>query len=200
VGRKTLLIIILVAIAGLLAANVFLNKSKNLSISQSQQPQSVPQTEIPPVEASQLISVDSPDGTQTISMKTSKNSGMTTYSFTIGGKEVFTDTVDPSISFLIPENTFSPDNKYVFLKETGNAGSSFFALTASGDSSTQNDQTANITSLFAAKYPNLKIEDATGWGGIDLIVFNTLNADGSRGPSFWFEMPSHAIIQLANRF
>jgi hypothetical protein len=200
VGRKTLLIIILIAIAGLLAANIFLNKPKNLSISQSQQPQPVQQAEIPPVEASQLTSVDSPDGTQTILMKTSKNNGMTTYSFTIGGKEIFTDTVDPSISFSIPGNTFSPDNKYVFLKETGPTGSSFFALTASGDSSTQNDQTANITSLFAAKYPNLKIEDATGWGGINLIVFNTLNADGSRGPSFWFEMPSHAIIQLANRF
>jgi hypothetical protein len=200
VGRKTLLIIILVAIAGFLAANVFLNKSGNPSVSQSQQPMPSPQAEIPPVEASQLTSVDSPDGTQTISMKTSKESGMTTYSFTNGGKEIFTDTVDPSISFSIPENTFSPDNKYVFLKETGGGGSSFFALTASGDSSTQNNQTANITSLFAAKYPNLKIQDTTGWGGINLIVFNTLNTDGSRGPSFWFEMPSHAIIQLANRF
>jgi hypothetical protein len=200
VGRKTLLIIILVAIAGLLAANVFLNKSKSPSVSQSQQPEPPPQAEIPPVEASQLTSVNSPDGTETISMKTSKQSGMTKYSFTAGGKEIFTDTVDPSISFSIPENTFSPDNKYVFLKETGNVGSSFFALTANGDSSTQNDQTANITSLFAIKYPNLKIQDATGWGGINLIVFNTLNSDGSRGSSFWFEMPSHAIIQLANRF
>jgi hypothetical protein len=200
VGRKALLLIILVVIAGLLAANVFLNRSRNLGVSQSQQPQPVPQAEIPPVEASQLTSVNSPDGTQTLSMKTSKKNGMMTYSFTIGGREIFADTVDPSISFSIPGNTFSPDNKYVFLKETGNAGSSFFALTGSADSSTQNDQTANITSLFAAKFPNLKIEDATGWGGINLIVFNTLNSDGSRGPSFWFEMPSHAIIQLANHF
>lgn len=183
-----------------MAANILLNKSKNPSVSQSPGTQPVPQAEIPPVEASQLTQVDSPDGTETLLMKTSKISGMTTYSFTIGGKEIFADTVDPSISFSIQGNTFSPDNKYVFLKETRSTGSSYFALMVNGDPSTQNDQTANITSLFAAKYTNLKIEDVTGWGGINLIVFNTLNSDGSRGPSFWFEMPDHAIIQLANRF
>lgn len=193
VGRKFLLIIILVAIGALVVVDISLNKVKNTSVP-------TPQNEIPPVDASQLTSVDAPDGKLALSMKTSKKSGETTYSFSVGGREIYAKTVDSSISFSIPLNTFSPDDKYVFLKETGNTGSSFFVLTVAEDSSNQDEQTANITNLFVAKYPNLKIQDATGWGGVDLVVFNTLNSDGSRGPSFWFEMPSHAIIQLSTRF
>jgi hypothetical protein len=133
-------------------------------------------------------------------MKTMKKGEETTYSFSTNEKEIFSAMVGSSTYFSIPSNTWSPDNKYVFLKETTPAGFSFFALSATGDPSTQNEQTANITDLFAAKYPSLKINDATGWGGMNLIVFNTLNTGGSVGPSFWFEMPDHAIIQLANRF
>jgi hypothetical protein len=192
VSKKVLLIFLIIVIAALIVANIYLKTKSTVTPS--------PQSEIPPAEASQLKSVDSPDGTQTLSMKTSKTGTETTYSFSVAGKEIFTKTVDPSISFSIPLNAFSPDNKYVLLKETGPAGESFFVLTASGDPSTQNEQTANITYLFAGKYPNLTIEDATGWGGIDLVVFNTVKGGGSVGPSFWFEMPSHTIIQLSTRF
>ena len=194
VGRKIILIASLVAIAGLIILNLSLGKSKAVVTNQT------PPVAIPPAVAASTNSVDSPDGGKTLVMKEVKSGGNTTYSFWVGSQEIFSKMVDKSISFSLPANSWSPDNKYVFLKETGNAGSVFFVLSAGSDASVQTDQTANITNLFAVKHPDLRIQEATGWGGINLVVFNTLKSDGSRGPSFWFEMPSHAIIQLSNLF
>lgn len=132
--------------------------------------------------------------------KITKNKNGVTYSFSISGKEIFAKTVDPSTVISIPYNTWSPNNKYFFLKETGPGGTSFFVLSASEDSSSQNEKTANITDLFTQKYPDLKIGDVTGWGGINLVVVNSLRNNESKGPSFWFEMPSHSFIQLSTHF
>lgn len=192
-GRKILLPIFLVAISGLIVFNIFLPKPQSFTVT------TVPAA-IPPAFAASISSVDSPDGTKTLVMKTVRGGAGNTYSFWVGNKEIFSKFVDYSITFSIPANTWSPDNRYVLLKETGNAGSVFFVLSGSVDASAQNDQTASITNVFATKHPDLKIQDATGWGGVNLVVFNTLKADGSRGPSFWFEMPSHAIIQLSSLF
>jgi hypothetical protein len=191
VGRKIFLIFALVVIAVLVGANVYINR-KGLTVSQtSLAPQT--KTVIPPVEASDIKSVDSPDGKKTLSMRITKNQSGVTYAFSVSGKEIFAKTVDPTVSFSIPLNSWSPDNKYVFLKETAATGVKFFVLSASDDSSSQNDQTANITDLFAKKYPDLKIKDVTGWGGINLVIVNS-------DSSFWFEMPTHSFIQLSTHF
>jgi len=193
VGRKALLVLALVVIVALLVFNIYLGKTKSPS-------SPISQTVIPPAEASQATSVDSPDGKLTLLMKTVKRRSEVSYSFSVSGGEIFAKTVSPVVSFSIPLNTWSPNGKYVFLKESGSTGVSFFALSASVSSSDQNDRTANITDLFVRKYPDLKITDATGWGGVALIVFNTTKSDGSLGPSFWFEMPSHSFIQLSTHF
>lgn len=191
--KKLFVITALVAIAALVVFNIFGVKPKT---SQS----SNVQTEIPPALAASENSVPSPDGSKTLVMKVAKGFRESTYSFFTSGTEIFNKTVANSVSFSIPANTWSPDNKYVFIKETGDIGSVFFVLSASLDSSTQDDKTANITDTFAKKYPDLTIQDATGWGGVSLVVFNSQKADGTNGPSFWYEMPSHAVIQLANHF
>lgn len=203
VGRKIFLTFVLFTIIVLIGLDVYLGRSKQASLNPSQKnSQTFQQTKviIPPVEASEITSMDSPDGKLTLSMKTTKGGSGVTYSFIISGKEIFGKTVDPSIAFSIPHNTWSPNNKYVFLKETGIAGANFFVLSVSEGSSSQDEQTANITDLFTQKYPDLKIGDVTGWGGINLVIVNSIKNDGSRGPSFWFEMPAHSFIQLSTRF
>jgi hypothetical protein len=122
------------------------------------------------------------------------------YSFSVSGKEIFVKTVNPSTIISIPYNTWDPNGKYIFLKENNTTGTSFFVLSTSTSSLDQNDQTANITDLFTEKYPDLKIGDVTGWGGVNLVVINSIKGDGGRGPSFWFEMPTHSFIQLSMRF
>lgn len=206
--RKGFLIFSLIAIATLIGVNIYLSKVKTSQpTSQPSGPESptgqrlIDQSSvIPPVEASQVTSMDSPDGKLTLMMKTVKNQNEIIYSFTVSGKEIFTKTTDLSTVISIPGNSWSPNNKYVFLKESGSSGPAFFALSATVLSSEQNDQTANITNLFSQKYPDLSIGDVTGWGGMNLIIVNSAKSDGSRGPSFWFEMPGRGFIQLSTRF
>lgn len=191
-GRKLLLVFVLVAIIALAGVNFYLGKSRQVS---SQAPEAGPDaiTAILPVEASEKNSVDSPDGKLTLLMKKTKVDGGINYSFSVSGKEIFAKTVDPTVSFSIPLNSWSPDNKYVFLKETAATGMKFFVLSVSTDASSQNEQTANITDLFTQKYPDLKIKDVTGWGGVNLVIVNS-------DSSFWFEMPAHSFIQLSTHF
>jgi hypothetical protein len=207
VVRKIFIIFALVVITILIGFNIYLNKNKQVD----QQSLQTPQEEITPTDAqsgtvitkvvaSESTTKDSPDGKLTLLMKMEKGNTGTVYSFSVSGKEIFVKTVNPSTIISIPYNTWDPNGKYIFLKENNTTGTSFFVLSTSTSSLDQNDQTANITDLFTEKYPDLKIGDVTGWGGVNLVVINSIKGDGGRGPSFWFEMPTHSFIQLSMRF
>src|SRR3972149_5869304 len=58
--------------------------------------------------------------------------------------------------------------------------------TTSGEPLSQDSETIEFAELFETKYPDYKITAVTGWGGINLIVFNTDKINGGTGPSFWF--------------
>jgi hypothetical protein len=207
VVRKIFIIFALVVITILIGFNIYLNKNKQVD----QQSLQTPQEEITPTDAqsgtvitkvvaSESTTKDSPDGKLTLLMKMEKGNTGTVYSFSVSGKEIFVKTVNPSTIISIPYNTWDPNGKYIFLKENNTTGTSFFVLSTGTSSLDQNDQTANITDLFTEKYPDLKIGDVTGWGGVNLVVINSIKGDGGRGPSFWFEMPTHSFIQLSMRF
>jgi hypothetical protein len=161
---------------------------------------------IPVVQASQLTIVSSPDGKMNLTMKEKKNEGLVTFTFILSDEvkgvknEIFVKIVSSGTTFSIPANTFSPDNKYVFLKEENAGQANYFVLTTSGAEIVKDAQILDISSLFSAKYDNYKVTEMTGWGGMNLIVINTDKVEGGVGPSFWFEVPSKAIIQLSNRF
>lgn len=149
---------------------------------------------------------EAPDGKLILTMKEEKGKENIIYSFKVTTnadglwKEIFTSTVPAETTMEIPRNTFSPDGKYVFLKETAFGETHYLVLSTSGTPLTKDGQTLDITGRFGEKYPDYVITEATGWGGVGLIVFNTSKKDGSRGPSFWFEVPSGAFIQLSSQF
>ncbi len=154
-----------------------------------------------PPPTPQATRADAPDSQKTLYLKTKKSGKMTTYTLSVvnksdgGEKQIFAKTFDSSGSISIPFNTWSPDDKYVLIKKD----SSFFVLSSLVSSDSQDDQTTNVTDLFMKKYPNYKVTDVTGWASPTLVIITTNKEDGSRGPSFWFEVPSHAIIQLSTR-
>jgi hypothetical protein len=144
------------------------------------------------------VSVGSPDGKFSLIMKQKKESSTSLYSFWLKDEtkgtqsEIFTKDETGEITLSIPENTFSPDNKYVFLKETGSGATNYLAI--------KDSQVLDIVSLFLAKHQNYVITDVTGWAAPTLLVINTNKSDGSLGPSFWFDVASKSFIQLVDRF
>ncbi|HJY98884.1 MAG TPA: hypothetical protein VJ227_04170 [Patescibacteria group bacterium] len=186
---------ITIAIASLLAAILFLRPAKkefapNLPVVASD-PTPVP---------SQLTTVRSPDGKATLVMRERKEEGGTTYTFTVSSekdpsyKEIFTKTLAEG-GITIPFNTFSPDDKYILLKENLPGGTRYFVVALA------NGQIFEASDLFAEKFgSDYVVSDATGWGGLNLVVINTQKVGGGSGPSFWFEVPSQAFIRLSHSF
>lgn len=147
-----------------------------------------------------VTTVESPDAKVTLTMREKKVDGGKEWVFSVNGKEIFTKTLPSGSSFSIPYNTFSPDNKYIFLKETTPEKVSYLVLAANGVPVAKDTQTFEIVALFTEKHPEYKITDVTGWGGSTLVVINTDKAEGGVGPSFWFDVASRSFIQLTNRF
>jgi hypothetical protein len=162
---------------------------------------------VPVAKASQSESVVSSDGGMTLdTMKLTNDKGSTAYTFLVtskaGGvqKGIFSKTEPAGTTLSVPANTFSPDDKYIFLKESSSSATGYFVLTSSGLPITKDVQTLDFSGLFAAKYSNYVITEATGWAAPTLIVINTNKTDDSLGPSFWFNVTSKSFIPLSERF
>ncbi len=159
---------------------------------------------IPTNNGTESTEVVAPDGKLTLTMKLTKTQTPTytlsvTDNVTGSQKEIFSKPSSGNV-LSIPFNTFSPDDKYVFLKEETGSTASYFVLSSSGTPFGEGVATLDISSPFVAKYTNYKITDVTGWGGTGLVVVNTDKTDGTVGPSFWYSVSGHSFIQLSNRF
>lgn len=195
-GKSSLIIIITAAVIGGL---VFWRlKPQSIPI------QAIAEAEITP-NPEQTWLANSSDGKINLEMKQKKNGSTITWTLTAKQGEEAANTIwwqtlpaDTTIS--IPLNTVSPDNKYMFLKQTGPDKNRYLVLATSGKPLKSGAQTVEFAELFEAKHPEYKISEVTGWGGMNLIVLNTDKATGGIGPSFWFDLSGKSFIQLSNRF
>jgi len=174
-------------------------------------PNSQPDTLSPtpsPVKA-RLISQISPDGTKKIVMTTIQNADTTkTYFFAVtdssgsNGKTVFSKTLEGTKSMSIPFNAWSPDNQYFFIQEQTNDGlvTGIFAMYATGKAFVDGETYLDVTNTFINRNTGTILSEATGWASETLIIINTTTPENKKGPSYWFEMPSKAIIQLSTEF
>lgn len=178
---------------------------------QSKQPSDIPvllaaqPTPTPKSSSITDSSVTSSDGTITLTMKiASGDNGGKIYNFLIsdtnGQRSIFTKNTDSTESFSLPPNAFSPDNKYIFLKDSIGSQNNYLVMTVSGSQIAQNLQTIEISGLFANKEPNFKITDVTGWAAPTLIVVNSVKDGTSSVESFWFDLSNQSFIPLATYF
>ncbi len=115
-------------------------------------------------------------------------------------RQIWSETLPAGVTFSIPGNAVSPDDKYLFIQETLPGKTLYLVFSVDGKPLKKDLPLIEFTEAFAVKYPNLKITEATGWAAPTLIVFNTDKAEGGTGPSFWFDILSQSFIQLTNRF
>ncbi len=97
-----------------------------------------------------------------------------------------------SLSF----NSWSPKDEYVFVKLANSGGTDFLVFKASGIAFGENENFLAVTALFDKNHSDLKIKDITGWDADNLLHVLTIHEDNSKGPNFWFDVPSRSFIQL----
>lgn len=105
---------------------------------------------------------------------------------------VYSKTLTDSY-FTIPANSWSPDNKYFFIKENDSTSSSYFLFKEKGDSFIDGSSYIDISEIFSKKLINYSLKDVTGWDAPGLLHVLT------SGPSFWFDIGSEAFLQLVTR-
>lgn len=192
---SNIILIIVVFVIGTLAYFAYDNNKVEIQNKVEYKPVNTPKTAN--AQEPKLTTVGSPDGKMSLTMK-EEGTDNVLYTFLLKDeaagtvKQIFSKTASDGAALVVPLNTFSPDNKYVFLKETY-GGKNSYILPLNGEE-------VNFSDLFANKYEDFVITDVTGWGGMNLIVINTDKAEGGTGPSFWFDVTTKSFIRLNNRF
>lgn len=174
-----------------------LNNKKNRTIKTSAAP-----PVITPIETATTNSMDSPDGSKTLTIeKKDKLYTIFVTSNSDGKKtQIFRKEKINSSQLEIPYNAWSPDNIYFFLIEKNAAVDNYLVFQSSGELFFNNLPYLLIQEPFKINVPNFTIEEVTGWAAPNLIIVNAEQNDSNDKVSFWFEVPSQAFIQLGTYF
>jgi hypothetical protein len=113
---------------------------------------------------------------------------------------IYENVSAPESMFSVPINTFSPDNKYIFLKYEESGKDRYIVVRTDSEDIKPDTKTVEIVELFSEKQPDYVITDVTGWGSYSLIVVNTDTVAGNMGPSWWFDVSNFSFIRLSSRF
>jgi hypothetical protein len=197
--RNTLIACILIAfvVFAFYAKINLTSKTKNISSPVSSEIQTVAQSE---GTGEKTVTATSLDGGKKITMKKLSGEGeITEYSFSIDENlPFFIDTLSPNSSMSLTYNSWSPNDKYVYIAVNKNGVKDAYVFNSSGENFNDGRKFLSVQDYFETRNIGYKFEEATGWGGQNLLQIKTLKDDGAKGSNFWFEIPSGALIQLAH--
>jgi len=210
----TISLLAISAIAGIVFAAYFNHKpntrySFSLPVMEAQDSTLTPVPSDVPVFTPEVetFSQGSPDGTKKLTMTVTANKDASkTYAFTTSDaantsqKSIYTTTLPNAENMGIPFNTWSPDNNYVFLQQNAATSSGAIVMKANGEPLTEGQPYFEVVALFNAHDTGDTYQETTGWASETLLIINTTRPDGTKGPSYWLEIPSKAIIQLSTQF
>lgn len=174
--------------------------------SKPQQTQTIPQTFADINPGPKTTTILAPNGLMSLVINEETSKGTITDTFSVsdanGGpqKQIYSETLAEGTTITVPYNTFSPDNKYIFLRRNSPTEQGYFVLKTDGTPFKNAEKTIDFVSLFNSKYPNTPASDVTGWGGMTLIVVNVEKPGGGVDRSYWYDVASNSIIPLSTRF
>ena len=167
-------------------------------------PETIDSNVIPTMEAPKLLKVSSGDGKMKLHMSSqASKEGTVSYVFTVENVEadkkwpLFEKTVLAEDSMEIPANSWSPDNKQLFIQSIEGGVVRYYVFKT--DNSLYKDETQYLdvyASWIKGGYKG-KIKTVSGWAGPDLLVVYSTLADGSKGPLFWYVTGTQKLMQVA---
>lgn len=184
----------------------FLIQTKNKESVSSQRSEARVAKVVPVVKAAEPeteeSTVLSPDGQMSIVMKKVTNENSSVYVFSVNdvetnmSEEIYT-TEGLGEEFSLSANSFSPDNRYVFVNQVASGSATALVFRTSGEEF-GDEKYIDVLSVFDKKETGNTLIKITGWDSSTLLHLFTEN-DGTSGPSYWFEIPSGAAIRLNSK-
>lgn len=147
-------------------------------------------------------SMDSPDGTMTLIMKKKPLDKGANYVFLSSSEDssnytILNTNLENGKNLSIPYNTWSPDNKYIFLKEITPSGNNYYVHLAVPNTSSAIFPSSNIQEMFTKKVPEYEITDVTGWASPIYILVNAVSKSDQNQVSFWYDVENQSFTQLS---
>ena len=155
------------------------------------------------IEPLTVKEVHSGDGVMSLVMTRQKQvDGSSNYSFKVvlrgdkSERKILETSLTQGEEMEVPENTWSPDNKQVFLLEKGVGVTKYFVYKADGSKYKNGAEFLEVSELWEKNKNKYALVGITGWEGNDLLRVITQKENGEKGPSFWFVISSRSFIQL----
>ena len=177
-------------------------------ISKAVSPIEIVETPVPTIIQPVLknSTMDSPDGKASLILDSRQTGDDITYSVFITSVSsterqlIFGKELDASSGLSIPYNTWSPDNKYFFLKVQTQALNNYYVFFASGKYFNDDLAYLDIQKLFEQKVKGFIITDVTGWASPALLIVNTREEAGDKKVSYWFDVTNQSFTRLSTFF
>jgi len=99
----------------------------------------------------------------------------------------------------LPENSWSPDNKFVFVFQEVPGGFEVLLFHADGQLYSDGASYVDVTDEFRVALPESRLRDVTGWDDPALLHVMTYNTDGEVGPSYRFDVWSRNFYRISHR-
>ncbi len=157
-------------------------------------------SETPEVTTSE---VHSPNGDMNLIMEKTVDLDSITYNFytdSIPSEEqvlIYEKTVGSGDSFELSPNAWSPDNRYLYIKEVTPEGNDYIVLRGDGDAIVDGEEFMSVAPFFENKETGFEMNEVTGWASNTLLYITSKSPIGEQGPLYWFEVPAGSIIRLA---
>ncbi|HMS22700.1 MAG TPA: hypothetical protein PKA38_02940 [Candidatus Levybacteria bacterium] len=192
-----LVLVLLTALTGcgfvFFSTNLREQKKLNTTIISPQIPQGIAEAK------EEVRSVTSSDGLKKLTLSVKSGEGLSTYSVLSDSETTpfYTETLSQNTSLGLPDNAFSPGEKYLFLEKNGGGVKNALVFATDKSLFENNTQFLDVYSLYASKNLPNKFAGATGWADRTLLIIETTKEDGTKGSKYWFDVPSQSFIQLA---
>ncbi len=155
-----------------------------------------------PIITSQI----SPDGTKQLIMTVTTNKDTSKmYKFTTANADgtnqqlIYSVIYSSQDTMSIPFDTWSPDDKYIFVTHTSQSGTEALVFQANGQPLDQTIPFLNLSTFFTTKNTGNSYSETTGWASETLLIINAKTHNNSIF-SYWIELPDKAIIPLSSQF
>ncbi len=206
---ESLVLFAFAAVAGVIAATYFHNGPKvrtvfNLPVVApfvSPTPTATPT----PVSKVANFSQVAPNGLKKVTMTVTTRASDKTYTFTTTNEDgsnsvqIYSVNLPTDENMSIPFNTFSPDDKYLFIDHVSSNNTEPLVFRADGQQVGDNSQYFNVKDIFTARTTGNTYDTTTGWASETLLIVNS-KTPNSNTQSYWVEIPSKAVIPLSTEF
>ena len=137
----------------------------------------------------------SPDKSVTVTLKSEPLQSQ----IFVSGQVVATIPITQASEVEIPFNTWSPDNKLLFVKEQTVAGPDYLVMRRDAKPLPSGDLTLSVGARFAQVHPDQQIADVTGWAAPTLLIVNAQTAENTK-ISYWVDLQTNKFIRLSDYF